>query len=79
MNSSTEKIIYFMLGCIFVVIYFICFDLAKRGHGYVGSDRAFRSHSFWYVRNYDHSFYPSNRERSVNGNRFSSRGISGGK
>ena len=79
MINSNEKIIYLLVIVMLGLAYLICFDLAKRGHGYIGADRHFRRHSIWYIRHYDHGYYASNRERSAHGNRFSSRGLSGGK
>ena len=81
-NGKTfEFLIYICLIIVLAIIYFACFNVAYKGYGYPGY-RGYHHrhyHSFWYIRNYDESYYPSNRENSVNGNRFSQRGLSGGK
>ncbi|MBS4760164.1 MAG: hypothetical protein KHX03_05660 [Clostridium sp.] len=80
-DKGFELIIYICLIIVLGVIYFACFNAAQKGYGYPGYGGYHRTHyhSWWYVRNYDESYYPSNRENSVGGNRFSQRGLSGGK
>jgi len=53
---------------------------SEEGYGYSGYRGFARTHSSWYRRDYDHGIImASNRENSVTGNRFSQRGLSGGK
>lgn len=79
MTKFSEIVIYVCLILVLGLIYHACFSVAETGYGYPGYRGYHHHHSFWYVRNYDQSYYPSNREDSVNGNRYSKRGLSGGK
>ena len=78
-GKNFEFIIYICLIVVLAIIYFSCFNASSKGYGYPGYRGYHHHHSFWYYRGYDESFYPSNRENSVNGNKFSQRGLSGGK
>lgn len=79
-NKVFEIIIYICVAIVLTIIYFACFSAASKGYGYPGYHGYHRHHSsFWYFRGHDESYSPSNRENSVNGNRFSQRGLSGGK
>ena len=79
MNKFEEKIVYCIVIVSLVIIYFACFIYADEGYGYSGYKGFHHHHSFWYARHYDESFSPINREDSTSGNRFSKRGLSGGK
>lgn len=76
-----EIIIYICLIIVLAIIYFACFNIAEKGYGYPGyrGYHSHHSHSRWYIRDYDESYSPSNRENSLYGNRASQRGLSGGK
>lgn len=76
-----EIIIYICLIIVLAIIYFACFNIAQKGYGYPGyrGYHSHHSHSRWYIRDYDESYSPSNRENSLYGNRASQRGLSGGK
>lgn len=74
-----DKLIYLILIIVLTAVYFACFKPANEGYGYSGYKGFHRHHSIWYIRNYDEGYDPSNRENSVGGNRFSQRGLSGGK
>lgn len=78
-NKTYELIIYLCTIIILTIIYFACFNVAESGYGYPGYRGYHYHHSFWYYRGYDEGFYPSNRENSIDGNKFSQRGLSGGK
>lgn len=78
-NKFNELIIYILVIILLTIIYFACFNVAASGYGYPGYRGYGHHHSYWYYNNYDESYYPSNRENSVNGNKFSQRGLSGGK
>ena len=63
------------------IIYSECNNFANKGYGcpgYGGYNRT-HYHSFWYIRNHDEAYSGSVRENSTNGNKFSQRGLSGGK
>ena len=81
-GKNFELIVYICVIVVLTTIYFACFNVSQKGYGYPGY-RGYHHHhhysSWFYMRNYDESYYPSNRENSVNGNRFSQRGLSGGK
>lgn len=79
MINKYNTIIYIIVVAILTGIYFACFNVAKTGYGYPGYKGFHRHHSFWYIRTHDESYDPSNRESSLNGNKFSRRGLSGGK
>lgn len=79
MTKRYDFLIYLIIILLLGIIYFACFNVAKKGYGYAGYRGYHHHHSFWYTRGYDESFYPSNRETSTNGNKFSGRGLSGGK
>ena len=79
MTKMYEILIYGIVIVILGGIYIACFSPAQRGYGYPGYRGYHRHHSHWYIRHYDESFDPSVREDSVDGNKFSKRGLSGGK
>ncbi len=79
MNKLEETIIYCTVIAILSVIYTGCFIYAEQGYGYSGYRGFHHHHSFFYIRHYDESFSPSNREDSTGGSRFSKRGLNGGK
>ena len=79
MINKFNWLIYIVVALIMVCIYFSCFNVAKTGYGYSGYKGFHRHHSFWYFRGYEEGYNPSNRENSVGGNKFSQRGLSGGK
>lgn len=81
LSKTYEFLIYGAVSLILTLIYFACFNVAKSGYGYTGHGgyASGRGASYWYNRNFDENRYPSNRENSVDGNRFSQRGLSGGK
>ena len=78
-NKFEEILIYSITITVLTTIYLACFNPAYKGYGYSGYRGFHNHHSIFYIRHYDEGFYPSNREDSVNGNRFSKRGLSGGK
>lgn len=80
-NKIFEYTVYFCVAVVLFIIYCECFTFADRGYGYPGYAGYHRTHyhSFWYVRDHDEAYYASNRENSVGGNKFSQRGLSGGK
>lgn len=81
-DKTFEIIIYICLIIVLAIIYFACFNIAQNGYGYPGYrgyHHHHHCHSWWYRRNYDESYSPSNRENSLYGNRASQRGLSGGK
>ena len=79
MTKFYENLIYIVVIILLGIIYFGCFNVAESGYGYAGYKGYHRHHSYWYIRNYDESYNPSVREDSLNGNKFSKRGLSGGK
>ncbi|MCR5261031.1 MAG: hypothetical protein K6C94_04260 [Candidatus Gastranaerophilales bacterium] len=79
MINFKEIIIYVVTILLLTTVYYACFNYAEKGYGYTGY-RGFHHHrSFWYYRNTNEAFSPSNRESSQSGNNFSRRGLSGGK
>lgn len=78
-TNKYEWVIYLVVIVILGIIYFASFNVAYTGYGYSGYRGYHRHHSYWYHRDYDESYDPSVREDSVNGNKFSKRGLSGGK
>ncbi len=80
MTDEVKKwLIYLTVIIILTIIYFICFKESQNGYGFPGYRGYHRHHSVWYFRGFEQSMYPSNRENSLNGNKFSQRGLSGGK
>lgn len=78
-NEFEKILVYCIIILVLNIIYLSCFKYARDGYGYSGYRGFHHHHSIWYIRNYEEGFYPSNREDSVNGNKFSKRGLSGGK
>ena len=80
MNSKQfEIIVYIGLVLFLTILYFSCTSYSCSGYGYPGYKGYHRHHSFWYIRHHDHYYGTSNRESSLSGNRYSRRGLSGGK
>ena len=79
MTRKYDFWIYITIIILLGILYIACFKAAERGYGYAGYRGYHHHHSFWYYRGYDEGFYPSNRENSVNGNKFSQKGLQGGK
>lgn len=80
-NKLYEITVYLCVIVVLGIIYAECFNQAEKGYGYPGYGGYHRIHyhSFWYLRTHDEAYYASNRENSLNGNKFSQRGLSGGK
>lgn len=78
-NRLFELIIYICLIVFLIILYHLLFGVAEKGYGYSGYRGYHHHHSYWYYRGYDEGYYPSAREDSVNGSKFSKRGLSGGK
>ena len=79
MIKGFNAICYLILITGLVVIYFACFHLSYEGYGYPGYRGYHHHHSHWYFGRHDYAYDTSIRENSVNGSRFSRKGISGGK
>ncbi len=78
-NKRYEYIVYICIIGILSILYFACGAYSSAGYGYPGYKGYHRPHSIWYVRKYNHYYGASNRESSISGNRYSRRGLSGGK
>lgn len=79
-NKTFQVIIYICLIIVLSAIYIACFEASQNGYGYPGYRGFGRpGHSFFYFKDYEENYYQSNRENSVGGNKFSQRGLSGGK
>lgn len=78
-NKHFEYIVYICVFCILMLVYIACASYSYKGYGYPGYRGYHRHHSYWYIRHYDNYYGASNRESSVSGNRYSRRGLSGGK
>ena len=78
-NKFFNFICYISLIVVLVVVYFACFKFAYQGYGYPGYRGYHHHHSFWYISRHDSYYSSSVRENSVNGSRFSQKGIHGGK
>jgi len=79
MINLKEFLIYILTTAVLSMIYMSCCDYAEKGYGYTGYRGFHHHHSWWYCRNYDENLSASNRENSQSGNKFSQRGLSGGK
>ena len=79
MIKGFNAICYLILITVLVVIYFACFHFSYEGYGYPGYRGYHHHHSRWYFSRHDYAYDTSVRENSVNGSRFSRKGISGGK
>ena len=81
MINLKEVLIYLITIGLLGTAYVNCFNVARTGYGYSGykgfegKNRPFFTHH----PIYGHFTPPSNRELSENGNRFSRRGLNGGK
>ena len=76
-----KNIIYYLIfASALILVYAACFSAAYRGYGYPGY-RGYHHHhhSSWYFGRHDSAYGSSVRENSVNGSRFSRKGINGGK
>lgn len=77
---NKELIIYVVVVLVFLGLFLYFSKMSTDGYGYPGYEGFRRpTHNLWHHRNYDESYSPSNRENSLYGNRFSQRGLSGGK
>ena len=75
---------FFIIASLIIAIgalYYISTREAEEGRGYRGYRGFHRASSHWYRANYDQTpaYAVSNREDSLKGNKFSKRGLSGGK
>lgn len=78
-NKNFEIMIYICFAVVLGILYLSCANYSDKGYGYPGYRGYHRHHSFWYIRHHNHYYGASNRESSVSGNRYSRRGLSGGK
>ena len=78
-RNQIEWLIYILVILSLFTIYTSLKPIAASGYGYPGHKGFHRHHSHWYFRKHDQAHYPSTRENSLNGSRFSQRGLSGGK
>ena len=79
MIKGFNLICYLILIVVLTIIYFACFRFSYKGYGYPGYRGYHHHHSHWYIVRHDYAYDTSVRENSVNGSRFSRKGISGGK
>ena len=78
-RNQIEWLLYILVIILLFIAYASIKPIALKGYGYPGHNGFHRHHSHWYRCRHDYSRYPSTRENSLNGSRFSQRGLSGGK
>lgn len=78
-NKFFNFICYTALIVTLVIVYSACRTYSAKGYGYPGYRGYHHHHSHFYYCRYDHYYGSSVRENSVNGSRFSQKGIHGGK
>jgi len=80
MIKGFNAICYLILITVLVIVYFACFHFSYEGYGYPGyHGYNHHYHSHWYFYRHDYAYDTSVRENSVNGSKFSRKGINGGK
>lgn len=80
MIKGFNAICYLILITVLVIVYFACFHFSYEGYGYPGyHGYHHHHHSHWYFYRHDYAYDTSVRENSVNGSKFSRKGINGGK
>lgn len=80
MTKWFNFICYAILIVVLFIVYQACYQFSYNGYGYPGyHGYHHHHHSFWYFHRHDSNYGASVRENSVNGSKFSRKGISGGK